>query len=53
MKSGHSACALAAAALIMGPIYLRLGELYEEEDDVQSARMVYEEIAELFPAGMT
>jgi hypothetical protein len=33
----------------MGPIYLRLGELYEEEGDVQSARMVYEEIDELFP----
>lgn len=33
----------------MGPIYLRLGELYEEEGDVQSARMVYDEIDELFP----
>jgi hypothetical protein len=33
----------------MGPIYLRLGELYEEEGDVESARTVYDEIDELFP----
>jgi hypothetical protein len=33
----------------MGPIYLRLGELYEEEGDIESARMVYDEIDELFP----
>jgi tetratricopeptide (TPR) repeat protein len=33
----------------LGTIYLRLGELYEEEGDLQSARMVYDEIDELFP----
>lgn len=33
----------------MGTIYLRLGELYEAESDLASARMVYAEIAELFP----
>jgi tetratricopeptide (TPR) repeat protein len=33
----------------LGTIYLRLGELYEEEGDVASARQVYGEIAELFP----
>ncbi len=33
----------------MGPIYLRLGELYEEEGDIESARTVYDEIDELFP----
>jgi hypothetical protein len=30
-------------------IYLRLGELYEEEGDLLSARDVYESIPELFP----
>lgn len=33
----------------MGTIYLRLGELYEDEGDLASARMVYAEIEELFP----
>jgi tetratricopeptide (TPR) repeat protein len=33
----------------LGLIYLRLGELYEEEGDVRDARDVYESIAELFP----
>lgn len=33
----------------LGPIYLRLGELYEEEGDVESARQVYTDIADLFP----
>lgn len=30
-------------------IYLRLGELYEQESDLRSARDVYESILELFP----
>ena len=33
----------------MGTIYLRLGELYEQEGDIASARAVYDEIDELFP----
>jgi tetratricopeptide (TPR) repeat protein len=33
----------------MGTIYLRLGELYEEEGDIASARAIYDEIDELFP----
>ena len=33
----------------LGIIYLRLGELYEEDGDERSAREIYEEIAELFP----
>lgn len=33
----------------MGTIYLRLGELYENEGDLANARMVYAEIEELFP----
>jgi tetratricopeptide (TPR) repeat protein len=33
----------------LGTIYLRLGELYEAEGDIASARVVYDEIAELFP----
>ena len=34
----------------MGVIYLRLGELYEQEGDSESAKTIYGEIAELFPA---
>ncbi len=34
----------------MGVIYLRLGELYEQEGDLESATTIYGEIAELFPA---
>lgn len=30
-------------------IYLRLGELYQQEGDLNSARDIYESIAELFP----
>ncbi len=33
----------------LGTIYLRLGELYEQEGDLASAREVYGEIGELFP----
>jgi tetratricopeptide (TPR) repeat protein len=33
----------------MGTIYLRLGELYEQDGDIQSATGIYEEIEELFP----
>lgn len=33
----------------MGPIYLRLGELYEEQGDAAGARQVYTDIPELFP----
>ncbi len=33
----------------MGPIYLRLGELYEEQGDAADARQVYADIPELFP----
>jgi tetratricopeptide (TPR) repeat protein len=33
----------------MGTIFLRLGELYEEEGDIESARQVYDEVDELFP----
>lgn len=33
----------------LGRIYLRTGELYEEEGDVDAAADVYEEVAELFP----
>lgn len=32
----------------LGPIYLRLGELYEAEGDRRSAADVYEEVADLF-----
>ena len=32
-----------------GEIYLRLGELYEQEGDLPSARDIYESILELFP----
>ena len=32
-----------------GEIYLRLGELYEQEGDLRSAREFYESILELFP----
>jgi tetratricopeptide (TPR) repeat protein len=32
-----------------GEIYLRLGELYEQEGDLVSAREIYESISELFP----
>ncbi len=32
-----------------GIVYLRLGELYEEEGDVDEAQTIYEEVAELFP----
>lgn len=32
----------------LGPIYLRLGELYEAEGDLRSARAVYRDVAELF-----
>jgi tetratricopeptide (TPR) repeat protein len=34
----------------MGQIYLLLGELYEKEGDLDSARQIYGEIEELFPA---
>ena len=33
----------------MGVVFLRLGELYEEEGDERSAEDIYEEIPELFP----
>lgn len=33
----------------LGRIYLRTGELYEEEGDTDDAADVYEEVAELFP----
>jgi hypothetical protein len=33
----------------MGIIYLRLGELYEEDGDERSARDIYESIPDLFP----
>lgn len=33
----------------LGVIYLRLGELYEEEGDVRTAEDIYEEFPELFP----
>jgi tetratricopeptide (TPR) repeat protein len=33
----------------MGTIYLRLGELYEQDGDRQSAQQIYSEIEELFP----
>lgn len=32
-----------------GEIYLRLGELYEQEGDLRSAQDIYESILELFP----
>ncbi|HWQ83216.1 MAG TPA: hypothetical protein VN363_01540, partial [Anaerolineales bacterium] len=32
-----------------GEIYLRLGELYEQEGDLLAARELYESIPELFP----
>jgi tetratricopeptide (TPR) repeat protein len=32
-----------------GEIYLRLGELYEQDGDLVSAREIYESISELFP----
>jgi tetratricopeptide (TPR) repeat protein len=32
-----------------GEIYLRLGELYEQDGDLRSARDIYESILELFP----
>lgn len=32
----------------LGPIYLRLGELYEAEGDTRAATDVYEEVADLF-----
>jgi tetratricopeptide (TPR) repeat protein len=32
-----------------GEIYLRLGELYEQEGDLRSARDIYESVLELFP----
>lgn len=32
----------------MGPIFLRLGELYEAEGDLRSARDIYEEVPDLF-----
>jgi hypothetical protein len=34
----------------MGQIYLLLGELYEREGDIQSAKEIYGEIEELFPS---
>ena len=33
----------------LGAVYLRTGELYEEEGDLRDARDVYSSIAELFP----
>jgi tetratricopeptide (TPR) repeat protein len=33
----------------MGTIYLRLGELYEQEGDHDSAKTIYGEVADLFP----
>jgi tetratricopeptide (TPR) repeat protein len=33
-----------------GEIYLRLGELYEQEGDMTSAREIYEDIPSLFPS---
>lgn len=33
----------------MGQIYLLLGELYEKEGDINSAKQIYGEIEELFP----
>ncbi len=33
----------------IGAVYLRLGELYEEEGDLRSAREIYEEVPSLFP----
>jgi hypothetical protein len=33
----------------MGPIYLRLGELYEEDGDLRSAEEIYASVEELFP----
>jgi tetratricopeptide (TPR) repeat protein len=36
-------------AAYFGEIYLRLGELYEQEGDLISAREIYESIPELFP----
>lgn len=35
--------------LYMGQIYLLLGELYERDGDLDSAKQIYGEIAELFP----
>lgn len=32
----------------LGPVYLRLGELYEAEGDTRAARDVYAEVADLF-----
>lgn len=32
----------------LGPVYLRLGELYETEGDTRAARDVYAEVADLF-----
>jgi hypothetical protein len=37
------------AAPYFAEIYLRLGELYEEDGDLRSARDIYESIPELFP----
>jgi tetratricopeptide (TPR) repeat protein len=36
-------------AAYFGEIYLRLGEIYEQEGDLISAREIYESIPELFP----
>ncbi len=33
----------------LGMVYLRLGELYEQEGDERSAAEIYEEVPELFP----
>jgi tetratricopeptide (TPR) repeat protein len=33
----------------MGPVFLRLGELYEAEGDLRSAEDIYEEVPDLFP----
>jgi tetratricopeptide (TPR) repeat protein len=37
------------SAPYFGEIYLRLGELYEEDGDLASAREIYESIPDLFP----
>jgi len=33
----------------MGPVFLRMGELYEEEGDSRSAKQIYREVEDLFP----
>lgn len=33
----------------LGVVYLRLGELYEQEGDLASAKQIYSDVAELFP----